>query len=56
MAMLDDPGKKQPTNVGRIALERLVGIVIKCSLLQSVLGGGGGGGEEVSLNGTAGFK
>ena len=30
-------------NVGRIALERLVGALINCSLLQSGGGGGGGG-------------
>ena len=35
--------KHNRLNVGRIALERLVGALINCSLLQS--GGGGGGGE-----------
>ena len=33
--------KHNRLNVGRIALERLVGALINCSLLQS--GGGGGG-------------
>ena len=35
--------KHNRINGGRIALERLVGALINCSLLQS--GGGGGGGE-----------
>ena len=34
--------KHNRLNVGRIALEQLVGALINCSLLQS----GGGGGEE----------
>ena len=37
--------KHNRLNVGRIALEPLVGALINCSLLQSG-GGGGGGGEE----------
>ena len=48
-------------NVGRIALERLVGALINCSLLQSRGGGGGrteGGreGGSGSLNGTKKFN
>ena len=45
--------KHNRLNVGRIALERRVGALINCSLLQ--LGGGGGDGKrgrEESLNGT----
>ena len=36
--------KHNRLNVGRIALKRLVGAVMNCSLLQ--LGGGGGGGAK----------
>ena len=42
--------KHNRLNVGRISLERLVGALINCSLLQSGGGGGGGG-----LNGTKKF-
>ena len=42
--------KHNRLNVGRIALERLVGALINCSLLQSGEGGRG------SLNGTKKFN
>ena len=42
------PFKHNRLNVGRIALERIVGALINCSLLQSVGGRG-------SLNGTKKF-
>ena len=44
--------KHNRTNVGIIALERLVGALINCSLLQS----GGGGGGRGSLNWTKKFN
>ena len=50
--------KHNRLNVGRIALERLVGALMNYRLLQS--GGGGGGGvggrERGSLNGTKKFN
>ena len=42
--------KHNRLNVGRIALEQLMGALINCSLLQS------GGGREGSLNGTKKFN
>ena len=46
--------KHNGLNVGRIALERLVGALINCSLLQS--GGGGGGGKMGLRSSIVGFK